>query len=38
MERNGNLITQIIPNTQRQTIEPIVKEKVKEESSIYTDE
>jgi len=38
IERNGNLITQIIPNTQQQTIEPIIKEKVKEESSIYTDE
>ena len=38
IERNGNLITQIIPNTQQQTIEPIIKEKVKEESNIYTDE
>ncbi|CAG8683866.1 44_t:CDS:2, partial [Ambispora leptoticha] len=38
IERNGNLITQVIPNTQQQTIEPIIKAKVKKGSDVYTDE
>ena len=38
IERNGNLITQVIPNTQQQTIEPIIKANVKEGSDVYTDE
>lgn len=38
LERNGSLITQVIPNTQQETIEPIVKENVKKGSNVYTDE
>jgi transposase-like protein len=38
MERNGNLICQVVPNTQRKTIEPIVKANIKEGATVYTDE
>ncbi len=38
LERGGNLITQVIPNTQQETIEPIIKTNVKEGSNVYTDE
>lgn len=38
IERSGNLICQVIPNTQQQTIEPIIKECIKENSNVYTDE
>jgi len=38
IKRNGNLITQVINNTQQQTIEPIIKAKVKDGSNVYTDE
>lgn len=38
LEKNGNLITQVIPNTQQETIEPIIKANVKESSNVYTDE
>jgi transposase-like protein len=38
LERNGNLITQVVPNTQQNTIEPIVIENVKKGSDVFTDE
>jgi transposase-like protein len=38
IERSGNLITQVVPNTQQNTIEPIVKANIKQETNIYTDE
>jgi len=38
LERNGNLITQVIPNTQQETIEPIINMNVKKGSNVYTDE
>jgi len=38
IERGGNLICQVIPNTQQKTIEPIIRANVKERSNIYTDE
>ena len=38
LERNGNLITQVVPNTQQVTIEPIIRENIKENANVYTDE
>jgi transposase-like protein len=38
IERGGNLITQVVSNTQQETIEPIIKANVKENSNVYTDE
>ncbi len=38
LERSGNLITQVIPNTRQETIEPIIREYIKESSNVYTDE
>jgi transposase-like protein len=38
LERNGSLITQVVPNTQQRTLEPIIKSKVKKGSDVYTDE
>jgi transposase-like protein len=38
LERKGNLITQVISNTQQNTVEPIIKSTVKENSNVYTDE
>lgn len=38
IERGGNLITQVVPNTQQNTIEPIIKANVEKGSSVYTDE
>jgi transposase-like protein len=38
LERGGNLIAQVVQNTQQNTIEPIIKANVKKGSDIYTDE
>ena len=38
LERNGNLITQVVSNTRKRTLEPIIKDKVKKGSNVYTDE
>ena len=38
LERNGTLITQIVPNTQQSALEPIVIKHVKKGSSVFTDE
>jgi transposase-like protein len=38
LERNGNLVVRVVPNTQQNTLEPIIKDNVKENSNIYTDE
>jgi len=38
IERNGNLICQVVSNTQQNTIEPIIKKNIKRGSHIYTDE
>jgi transposase-like protein len=38
LERNGNLICKVVPNTQQNTIEPIIKSNVKEGANVYTDE
>lgn len=38
LERNGTLITQIVPNTKKGALEPIIEENVKKGSNVYTDE
>lgn len=38
LERNGNLITQVIPNTRQNTLESIIRANVKVNSTVYTDE
>lgn len=38
LERGGNLICQVVPNTQQNTLEPIIKTKIKKSSNVYTDE
>ncbi|CFW92743.1 Putative Transposase [endosymbiont DhMRE of Dentiscutata heterogama] len=38
IERDGNLITQTIPNTKQETVNPIIRANVKEGSNVYTDE
>ena len=38
LERGGNLITQVVQNTQQNTIEPIVNENIKKGSNVFTDE
>ncbi|CAH1758686.1 3480_t:CDS:2 [Entrophospora sp. SA101] len=37
-ERNGELIARVVPNTQQNTLEPIIKENVKQGTNVYTDE
>jgi transposase-like protein len=38
LERGGNLICQVVQNTQQNTIEPIVNENIKKGSNVFTDE
>jgi transposase-like protein len=38
LERGGNLIVKVVPNTQQKTLEPIIKANVKEGSTIYSDD
>ena len=38
IQRNGNLITQVVPDTKRATIEPITKISVQAGANVYTDE
>ena len=38
LERNGNLIARIVPNTKWKTLEPIIKANIEAGSSIYSDE
>lgn len=38
LERGGNLITRVVPNTQQKTLEPIIRASVKEGSTIYSDD
>ena len=38
IERGGNLIAQVVPNTKWETVNPIIRANVKEGSNVYTDE
>lgn len=38
IERGGNLITQVVSNTQQRTLEPIIEANIKKGSNVYTDE
>ena len=38
LERGGSLITQVISNTQQNTIEPIIKTYIKKNANVFTDE
>ena len=38
LERNGNLVAQVVQNTQQNTLEPIISENIKKGSSVFTDE
>ena len=38
IEKRGNAISRVVPNTQRKTLEPIIRTNVKEGSNVYTDE
>ena len=38
IERGGNLIVQVVQNTQQKTIEPIINKNIKKGSNVYTDE
>lgn len=38
LERSGNLICQVVQNTQQNTIEPIIKSNIKQGSNVFTDE
>jgi len=38
LERDGNLITKVVPNTQKDTLEPIISVNIKKGSEVYTDE
>ena len=38
VERGGNAITKTVPNVRQDTLEPLVRENIKEGSNVYTDE
>ena len=38
IERDGYLVTEVVPNVERKTLEPITKKYVEKGSSVYTDE
>jgi len=38
IERGGNVITRVVPNVKRKTLEPIIRANIKERSNVYTDE
>ncbi len=38
MERDGDVVTKVVPNVKRATLEPIIAENVKPETEIHTDE
>ena len=38
MERNGDVMTKVVPNVRRKTLEPIIRENVVEGSTVHTDE
>jgi len=38
VERDGNVIVEVVPNVKKKTLEPIIRANVKEGSNVYTDE
>jgi transposase len=38
VKRKGNVIAQVVPNTKREILEPIIKANVEKGSNVYTDE
>jgi len=38
LERGGNLVAQVVPNTQQETLKSIIKDNIEERSNVYTDE
>lgn len=38
IQRNGNLITKVVPDTKQQTVEPLIHIHVKKGANVYTDE
>ncbi|CAG8852327.1 8580_t:CDS:1, partial [Racocetra persica] len=38
LKRGGNLIVKVVPNTQRKTLEKVIRENIKEGSTVNTDE
>jgi len=38
LERNSNLITKVVKNTQQSIIKPIINQNIKKGSDVYTDE
>jgi hypothetical protein len=38
IERGGNVIAEVVPNVERNTLEPIIRKHVKKGSNVYTDE
>lgn len=38
MERNGDIMTKVVPNVRRHTLQPIIKENIEHGSTLHTDE
>jgi transposase-like protein len=38
LERGGNLMIKVVPDTRKRTLEPIIKANVEKDSNVYTDE
>ena len=38
IERGGNVITQVVPNVERKTLEPIIRKHVEKGSNVFTNE
>lgn len=38
IERGGNLICKVVPNTQQNTLEPIIRANIQRGSNVYSDE
>ena len=38
MEKDGDVMTKIVPNVRKKTLQPIIKENVEKGSTVHTDE
>ncbi len=38
MQRNGDIMTKVVPNVKRHTLQPIIKENIEQGSTVHTDE